>query len=104
MGGHLSWFELGGTRWFSRPVSAGPNDFSPLTPVLTLRQAVNFLQKMAKEVDSGVLGGPNGTVSARVEAAESASGYKSPFVFEPVRRKLRLAARDGVQTNTILEQ
>jgi predicted alpha/beta-fold hydrolase len=21
LGGHLSWFELGGTRWFAKPVS-----------------------------------------------------------------------------------
>jgi len=32
LGGHLSWFEIGGTRWHSRP-------------------AVNFLNKMAFEVD-----------------------------------------------------
>ena len=34
-GGHLSWFEVGGTRWFTKPVTA-------------------FLNKMATEVDVDV--------------------------------------------------
>lgn len=69
-----------------------------------MTQAVNFLQKMARDIKGGVVDGPHGTVSTRTAMAESGSGYKSPFFFEPVRRKLRLVARDGVQTNAILEQ
>ncbi|KAG9830431.1 hydrolase, alpha/beta fold family, partial [Aureobasidium melanogenum] len=70
-GGHLSWFEIGGTRWFSKP-------------------AVNFLQKMAREYNSGRKDGPTGTLSEMTSKAISNSGFKSPFVFEPMRRKMYL--------------
>ncbi|KAJ9622449.1 hypothetical protein H2203_006671 [Taxawa tesnikishii (nom. ined.)] len=62
MGGHLSWFEFGGERWFAKP-------------------AVNFLQKMAHENPEHIGEGKKAT---------NASGYRSPFMFEPVRRKLRV--------------
>ncbi|KAL1311081.1 hypothetical protein AAFC00_001290 [Neodothiora populina] len=84
LGGHLSWFEIGGTRWFSKP-------------------AANFLQKMADDIDVGKIDGPKGTMAPRAAVAENATGYKSPFVYEPVRRKLRLDYRDSVKTNAALE-
>lgn len=59
---------------------------------------------MASEFEGGKVDGPVGTVSERTATAESTSGYKSPFVFEPVRRKMRLEAQDGVTVNTTIEQ
>ncbi|THX01159.1 AB-hydrolase YheT [Aureobasidium pullulans] len=70
-GGHLSWFEVGGTRWFSKP-------------------AVNFLQKMAREYETARKDGPTGTLSEMTRTATSNTGFKSPFVFEPMRRKMYL--------------
>ncbi|KAI5273124.1 AB-hydrolase YheT [Aureobasidium subglaciale] len=70
-GGHLSWFEVGGTRWFSKP-------------------AVNFLQKMAREYETGRKDGPTGTLSEMTRTATSNTGFKSPFAFEPMRRKMYL--------------
>ncbi|KAK8200919.1 hypothetical protein M8818_006238 [Zalaria obscura] len=70
MGGHLSWFEIGGGRWFARPATA-------------------FLQKMASEVKSRKVDEKN--VSSGLAAkASDASGFQSPFSFEPTRRKMRV--------------
>lgn len=59
---------------------------------------------MAREIELSNIDGPSGTVSARVASAESSHGYKSPFVFEPMRRKMRLEPRIGVETNGVIEQ
>ncbi|GAM82610.1 hypothetical protein ANO11243_005920 [Dothideomycetidae sp. 11243] len=68
MGGHLGWYETGGGRWHSRPV-------------------FNFLDSMLNAVDVKTT-----KKNARVTANGHASGssYRSPFVFEPVRRKMYL--------------
>ncbi|KAF3403485.1 putative esterase [Penicillium rolfsii] len=73
-GGHLGWFELGGDRWFVKPVT-------------------NFLNKMAREIDMSIPG--------VVEHPEKLPGYiashpgldKAPDMapkpeFHPVNRKL----------------
>jgi len=60
-GGHLSWFEIGGTRWHARP-------------------AVNFLNKMAFEID---LDAP-GNVTANGSAGRESTGDTR---FSPMRRK-----------------
>ena len=54
------------------------------------RQAVNFLQKMAREYETGRKDGPTGVLSDMTRTATSNSGFKSPFVFEPMRRKMYL--------------
>lgn len=58
---------------------------------------------MAREFLGDKLEGPNGTVSERTARAESEIGYKSPFAFEPMRRKMRLEARGGGEANAVLE-
>ncbi|KAJ9641975.1 hypothetical protein H2201_004509 [Coniosporium apollinis] len=66
VGGHLSWFEWGGGRWFVKP-------------------AVNFLNKMAKEIDLGAIS------DQRMANVNGGVGPKSkgPY-FEPMRRKLHI--------------
>lgn len=68
LGGHLGWFETGGGRWHSKPV-------------------YNFLEKMLREVDVQAT-----KKHARVTAngVASSSSYRSPFAFEPMRRKMFL--------------
>ncbi|KAK2764902.1 hypothetical protein FQN54_008599 [Arachnomyces sp. PD_36] len=61
-GGHLSWFEIGGGRWFAKP-------------------ATNFLNKMAKEID---LESP-----IHVDSAEMRD-LTSKASFDPMRRKLEM--------------
>lgn len=64
LGGHLSWFEIGGSRWHAKP-------------------AVNFLNKMAFEVDLESLKTPK-------EINGNAAPDKFPFrPFEPMARKMR---------------
>ncbi|KAI9742040.1 MAG: hypothetical protein M1834_000430 [Cirrosporium novae-zelandiae] len=62
LGGHLSWFELGGGRWFVKPT-------------------VNFLQKMARDVVD---------VAKEFESTTSLSNHPTPGnrEFDPMRRKL----------------
>jgi len=60
LGGHLSWFQLGGGRWHAHPVG-------------------NFLQNMAAEIDlDAIKSGMNGSTVKNMHGA----------VFNPVRRKL----------------
>ena len=51
-------------------------------------QIVNFLEKMAREVDLEELPLPSDQKS--ISATNGNSSYKSPFVYEPTRRKLHL--------------
>ena len=65
VGGHLSWFEVGGGRWFSKA-------------------SVAFLNSMAKEVDGA---------KWRADAGADANGHLPPgngktAIYEPLRRKL----------------
>ncbi|KAK5118620.1 hypothetical protein LTR85_008085 [Meristemomyces frigidus] len=64
-GGHLSWFELGGGRWHAKP-------------------AVAFLNAMAREVDFSKIEPP------APKSKGPHGGHQTPFVFEPMRRKLHL--------------
>ncbi|KAK5137031.1 hypothetical protein LTR08_001040 [Meristemomyces frigidus] len=64
-GGHLSWFELGGGRWHAKP-------------------ATGFLNAMAREVDFEKVEAPE------LKTYGPAGGHKTPFAFEPMRRKMHL--------------
>ncbi|KAM0713922.1 hypothetical protein Q7P37_010884 [Cladosporium fusiforme] len=68
-GGHLSWFELGGGRWHAKP-------------------AVNFLNAMAREVDFDKLERPE------MPKAGPIGGHKTPFAFDPMRRKAHVEGSD----------
>ncbi|KAK4137975.1 AB-hydrolase YheT [Trichocladium antarcticum] len=63
MGGHLSWFELGGGRWHAKPIC-------------------NFLNRMATEIDLDA-------ITHNVERTMSESQFASGF--EPMRRKMDIA-------------
>ncbi|KAL2844619.1 Alpha/Beta hydrolase protein [Aspergillus pseudodeflectus] len=73
-GGHLGWFEFGGDRWFVKPVT-------------------NFLNMMAKEVDSEVppvVEKPE-LVHGKSPTRQKPSGTESRAAdFSPMRRKLAL--------------
>jgi len=73
-GGHLGWFELGGSRWFTRP-------------------AANFLDLMAKTIDLSVTPIPEKN-KERPEGEHLANGntYKPSYVstFHPMHRKLSM--------------
>ncbi|KAI9762320.1 MAG: hypothetical protein M4579_000469 [Chaenotheca gracillima] len=66
-GGHLGWFEFGGSRWFAKP-------------------AVNFLNKMARDMDikeaDGNLTSANGTTGI-------SSSRQTPD-YDPMRRRLNM--------------
>ncbi|KAK3696310.1 hypothetical protein LTR37_018046 [Vermiconidia calcicola] len=68
-GGHLSWFEWGGGRWFTKPTVA-------------------FLNAMAKDVAFEKIEMPE------VVDAEGKAVHKTPFVFEPMRRKLHIPGNE----------
>ncbi|KAL3480662.1 Alpha/Beta hydrolase protein [Aspergillus californicus] len=76
-GGHLGWFELGGDRWFVKPVA-------------------NFLNMMAKEIDletAPVVENPqkvHGQISSPSEYPEDAGVETKAAVFSPMHRKLTL--------------
>jgi hypothetical protein len=86
LGGHLSWFELGGGRWFSRAVSM-PDPLRRLWSHLYLVKTTAFLQKMAREMDLEKM--PN---SDDAFEGEIVSSKREPLklAFEPMRRKLHL--------------
>ena len=78
MGGHLSWFELGGGRWHARPVGHSSHHFRIL---LTHLQICNFLSAMVAEINlDAIKADLNGK-----PAAPEAKAY-----FDPVRRKLQV--------------
>ena len=66
LGGHLSWFETGGGRWFAKPVS-------------------NFLIRMAKEIDFDKL-----KEEQRVTRTVADEQENAPVHFVPMRRKLQV--------------
>jgi len=63
LGGHLSWFQIGGKRWHAQP-------------------AVNFLNNMAFEYDPVAV--------SQTDNGDEAKGKKSPF--NPMRRRLYLSS------------
>ncbi len=70
LGGHLSWFELGGGRWFTKAASA-------------------FLQKMARDIDLEKKSAYDEDFEGHVVRQQ-----REPLkpVFEPMRRKLHIPA------------
>nr|OQO00091.1 hypothetical protein B0A51_18073 [Rachicladosporium sp. CCFEE 5018] len=66
-GGHLGWVELGGERWHAKAVTA-------------------FFRTMAFEVDLEGIVAPD----TKADVWASKSGYRSPFEYGPLRRKLQL--------------
>lgn len=82
LGGHLSWFEWGGNRWFAKPVCQ-PIFSSLLTACADIVQVVNFLNKMAREVDM-----KNSKAAApSLDEKTKSSSYRPPFDFRPLQRK-----------------
>jgi hypothetical protein len=75
-GGHLGWFELGGDRWFVKPVT-------------------NFLNAMAKEIDLGtpfIVEHPEklpGHIANHFDLNKDADTAPKPD-FDPMRRKLAM--------------
>ncbi|KAL9116536.1 MAG: hypothetical protein Q9187_006941 [Circinaria calcarea] len=61
LGGHLSWFEVGGSRWFAKP-------------------ATQFLMKIANEFDY--------LQSGSIIDGDSEIGVEASPSFDPMRRKL----------------
>lgn len=68
LGGHLSWFELGGGRWFAKASTA-------------------FFEKMAQDIDLHRYPKADESLEGRIARQE-----REPLkpVFEPMRRKLHL--------------
>jgi hypothetical protein len=69
LGGHLCWFELGGDRWFAKPVC-------------------NFLNKMAFQIDHD-----SDSFSPKPNASLAAEPLKRGANFDPMRRKLAITDR-----------
>jgi hypothetical protein len=88
LGGHLSWFELGGGRWFAKAVST-PDPLHRLWSRLCSVKTTAFLQKMACEMDLEKMPNSDGTFEG-----ETVGRKREPLkpVFEPMRRKLHLPA------------
>ena len=81
-GGHLGWFELGGTRWHPKPVSRRICPAIPATTVLIFcAQASAFLNAMRK-IDSWV------TLDPINDGNVTRSEKEAPFRFQPTARKL----------------
>lgn len=66
MGGHLSWFESGGARWFVKPV-------------------VSYLLRMAEEVDHESLSRKN-----TMEVVKNSVRRTGAAAFHPMQRKLQI--------------
>lgn len=66
LGGHLSWFEIDGGRWFAKPLS-------------------NFLIRMAEEIDFDKLKEERQSINTVEDPHTSASAH-----FVPMRRKLQV--------------
>jgi len=70
MGGHLSWFEIGGTRWHSKPT-------------------VNFLNYMAFKTK------PSSTEQPKVNGVvATTSTPKRRLIFDPTRRRMHTDGSD----------
>ncbi|OJD17550.1 hypothetical protein AJ78_02363 [Emergomyces pasteurianus Ep9510] len=87
-GGHLSWFELGGTRWFTKPITT-------------------FLTKMATEVDLDApykIAGDDSLVKDHEIHPQNAN-VDPTLNFVPMRRKLDLpiVPFSGVEKSTKLD-
>ena len=83
MGGHLSWFETGGGRWFAKPVSISSE--CRAHSITDKGQAVGFLRRMALEIDLSAPIKPE-TFHDRTT---SKTGEVQPD-FNPMRRKLQM--------------
>src|SRR5271154_2011332 len=88
LGGHLSWFELGGGRWFAKAVST-PDPLRRLWSHLCSVKTTAFLQKMACEMDLEKMPNSDGTFEGEIVGRK-----REPLkpVFEPMRRRLHLPA------------
>ena len=71
-GGHLAWFEVGGTRWFTKPITA-------------------FLNKMATEIDfDAPFEVPEGVgFNTKIVPVSKADDGPAPD-FVPMRRKQQM--------------
>ena len=85
VGGHLSWFELDGKRWFARAVCIQHDRW--MIPADRACQASAFLQKMASDVNLEALDGLR-----TPQVARGTSEDDHGPVFLPMRRKLKITA------------
>jgi hypothetical protein len=94
-GGHLGWFELGGSRWFVKPVCIRNWPLTSEMDLLTFLQVTNFLNKMAREIDTsvpGVVEHPErlpGNIASHIGANKEPDTAPKPE-FVSMRRKLAL--------------
>lgn len=71
MGGHLSWFEVGGTRWHAKPT-------------------VNFLNYIAFKTDLSALEPPKADGAVK----DDSGAPKKQLLFDPMRRRMHTQGSD----------
>jgi len=86
MGGHLGWFEVGGGRWFVKPVSITVSPAIIAFVLTQIHQTVNFLRAMAEDVDLVAL-----QKQLQTSYDDSITNTSSKPFYQPVRRKMELA-------------
>jgi hypothetical protein len=86
MGGHLGWFEIGGGRWFVKPVSTSLSPAFVAIILTQFPQTVNFLRAMAEDVDLVAL---DKQLQASYDAPTSSTSSRP--VYQAMRRKMELA-------------
>lgn len=84
-GGHLSWFETSGGRWFAKPVRhvEGAKKMPTLTDGL---KVAKFLNSMAREVTSLSLPKTSEQAGTMANTSLGNEGH----LFQPMRRKLQI--------------
>lgn len=92
-GGHLGWFEFGGSRWFVKPVSCCHFDSVRIHTKPWLFKVTNFLNKMAREIDTQIPGVVEHPEKLPGQIASHTGLDKVPDMapkpeFNPVGRKL----------------
>ncbi|KAI9813019.1 MAG: hypothetical protein M1832_006410 [Thelocarpon impressellum] len=95
-GGHLAWFEIGGGRWFVKPVGS-PQTILALWPesadcavacTLTYRaQITRFLNTMANDI---VLEAPSDTPTTTANGVDRTNSIHN---FNPMRRKMQMRSK-----------
>lgn len=86
LGGHLGWFEVGGGRWFVKPVSIIQSPAVVAFVLTQILQTVNFLRAMAEDVDLVALG-----EQLRASYDVQVSNSSERPIYQAMRRKMELA-------------
>lgn len=82
LGGHLCWFEMGGGRWFARPVSSPGVAHDRQYYDSNTMQVCNFLNAMESEIEG--VDKENGQVNGDGQAPMHYDGAD----FQPMRRRM----------------